>query len=459
MKKSRLAKLLSDSIIFAIGNIGTKVIMFIMIPIYTFFLTPANYGVLDIAITTVTLLTPIATLSVFDAVFRFSLDKQDTKLIISNGSLISLIGTLVTLLVGLVISFITGSELYLLVSIMIALNVWLSFFQNFSRGMGQNKLFISLGLVSAFVGSISTFLLLINYPTVNSVLLGNILGLIVANLLGTLAFLKSNYFSSSHISKTYILKLIRYSIPLIPNAVAWWMTNDIARFIILIFIGSYGNGIYAVASKIPALLTIFFGIFNQAWQITAIKEIDSVDNSYFYSKVFNSLMIISLLGTSVMTIAIKPIMHLIVQNNYFESWKLVPILLLSVVFSNLSAFVGSIYVAAKNTNKIMFTTFLGMLVNTLSTLILIPLIGIQGAGVGSFIGFFIILWVRLHTTRDIVKIKMNYVILSSNLAIILIQFTLLLLNFTFAYVVDVFILLALVLIDVYFMKNGKYNHV
>lgn len=453
MKDSRISGLLSDSIIFAIGNMGTKLIMFIMVPVYTFFLTTSEYGIVDLSVTTVTLLTPIVTLSVFDAVFRFSLDKKNTQSVFSNGFLVSVIGSILTILIGVILLFLTKKTLYVLVSFMIIGNVFLSFLQNFSRGIGQKKTFVVLGLISAIIGSVSTIVLLFNSQTVSSVIWGNIIGLTVANLIGIVIQKRQNTFSRRLINRASIFELLQYSIPLLPNAVAWWITTDIARFIILIFVGADGNGIYAVASKIPALLTIFFGVFNQAWQITAVKEIDSPDKSQFYSKVFNSLILVSFVGISGILIVIKPIMSVIVHYSFFESWKLVPVLLVSVVFSNLSAFVGTVYVASKKTTAIMFTTFLGMGINTVSTLILIPFIGIQGAGIGSVIGFFVILLVRIYTTRNIVKIRISYFALGFNLILIGIQTYALMANIRFGLVINLFILMILIINNIISIKK------
>ncbi|WP_225441013.1 polysaccharide biosynthesis protein [Lacticaseibacillus rhamnosus] len=101
MKNNRYSRLLGNSALFAIANLGTKLIQFLMVPLYTYALTVRQYGVVDLLLTTVTMLTPIVSLSVFDAVFRFSMDKDpDLSAIFSNGVLITLAGFVLVLIIS-----------------------------------------------------------------------------------------------------------------------------------------------------------------------------------------------------------------------------------------------------------------------------------------------------------------------------------------------------------------------
>lgn len=424
MKSNRFKRLISDSLLFAIGSIGTKMIMFIMVPVYTYYLATGVYGSVDIFLTTLTMLTPVATLSIFDAVFRFSM-KNDSELsnskIFYNGLAISLLGGVITIIIGMLLTFTLQSSEFLVFTVMLFLNTMLSLFQNYFRGIGRKRLFVFLGLLSTLVGAFSTIIFLNIRNDLNSVLFGNIIGLLIATIVScvfskvSLGLLRDNF------QVVIAKKLLRYSIPLIPNSFAWWFTNDVARFVILFFVGTSGNGLYAVASKIPALLTVFFSIFSQAWQISAIKEYRSEDRDYFYSNVFNRLLNVSFVIVGIILFFIKPLLSIIIDNSYYSAWENVPALLIAAVFSNLSAFVGTTYIAAEKTSLIMYTTVLGMIINTVLTLILVPWLGIQGAGIGSAIGFFVVLIVRIINTKSLVAIKMNWIQLMLSLIIILFQ--------------------------------------
>ncbi|WP_318636215.1 lipopolysaccharide biosynthesis protein [Lacticaseibacillus rhamnosus] len=153
-------------------------------------------------------------------------------------------------------------------------------------------------------------------------------------------------------------KLLHYSIPLIPNSFSWWFTNDANRYFILFFVGAAGNGLYAVANKIPSILTVFFGIFSQAWQLSAVEEFESKDSEAFYSKIFNYMIFISAVGVSILLIILKPFMQVYTSPSFYSSWHFAPFLLIAAVFANLSTFLGTIFIAAKKLDKFFQLLFL-----------------------------------------------------------------------------------------------------
>lgn len=65
--------------------------------------------------------------------------------------------------------------------------------------------------------------------------------------------------------------MLAYSVPLIPNGIMWWVVNASDRYIIGYFLGYEATGIYSVAAKFPTLLTMLYGIFFQAWQLSAME--------------------------------------------------------------------------------------------------------------------------------------------------------------------------------------------
>ena len=93
MKNTRNKYLIKNTTIFTISNFSTKIISFFLIPLYTWKLTKADYGIVDLLFTISTFLYPVLTLNIVEAVFRFSMDKdKNDKKIIYNGVLCNIIG-------------------------------------------------------------------------------------------------------------------------------------------------------------------------------------------------------------------------------------------------------------------------------------------------------------------------------------------------------------------------------
>ena len=77
--QSRSSKFLKDIGIYAIGNLGSKIITFLMLPLYTHYVAPADYGYYNICLTVVLLLLPFTTLQLRDGAFRFLLDTESDE--------------------------------------------------------------------------------------------------------------------------------------------------------------------------------------------------------------------------------------------------------------------------------------------------------------------------------------------------------------------------------------------
>lgn len=394
--RDKYSKLLGNSLIFAVANIGSKMIQFFLVPIYTYALSKASYGTVDLIMTTVNMLTPIFSLSIFDAVFRFTMDKESDKgLIFSAGFIVTIIGSIIVLAITPVFSFFR-IPFALYFSILLILALFLSLIQNFAKSLGYVKSFAFAGIINALATLIFSVLFLI---TLNLGIRGYIYSLVLGSFLSLVYLLLVTrfwkYFSFSKRIFYEIPKLLSYSIPLIPNAFSWWFTNDANRFFILFFVGVSGNGLYAVANKIPSLLSVLFSVFSQAWELSAVEEYSGEKKNTFYSNVFKYLCFISALGFCLLLLILRYFMRIYTSPSFYLAWELVPFLLLAAIYSNLSAFVGTIFLAAKRTGVLFSTTILGMIFNLVLNLALIPIFGVNGAGIGSSLGFFAVLLLRL----------------------------------------------------------------
>lgn len=405
---NRYKNLLGNTIIFAVGNLGSKLISFLLVPFYTFVLTKQEFGTVDLITTTMNMLLPIITLSIFDAVFRFALDRNmDEDEILSNGFFISLT-TLIAgaILIPLLIMMNVSHPIY--IYLLLFTGAFSSLFLNFSRAIGRIKLFAVAGIIGTLIIAITNIIFLL---IMNLKIEGYLLSIILSNIIVTAYLLISTRdFAKIRwnlVNKKLIKKMLLYSMPLIPNSFSWWVNTSADRFFILFFIGASANGIYAVASKIPSVLNILNQIFFQSWQMSAVQEYDSSDAQKFYSDIFNYYQSFQFLIISGFLVILKPLMKIIVSPTYYSSWKYIPFLLLAVLYSSLSGFIGTTYTAAKHTNKILITTMIGSIVNIVLGFILVPVLGLQGASLSGCLSFLLVLVIRLVDSKNIIPITVD----------------------------------------------------
>lgn len=405
---NRYRKLIGNSVVFAIGNLGSKLIAFLLVPFYTFVLTKEQFGTVDIITTSLNLLLPLITLSVFDSVFRFALDgKQNHDEIFFNGLVISTVGAILgTLIIPILLILKIPMPIYSYV--LLVSSAFLNLFLNFARSIGQVKSFALAGILGTIITAVSNVILLYFFQ---QGVAGYLLSMIIANVsvIGYLAIVTKTWtrINFATIDKKIITSMIKFSVPLIPNAFSWWINSSADKYFILFFIGASANGIYAVASKIPTLLNIVNQIFFQSWQISAVEEFESSDASAFYTKTFNHFLSFQFIGMAGIILILKPLMSVVVSPVYFISWKYIPFLLLTVVYSSLSGFLGTTYTASKKTVGIFLTTMAGAIANILFGFLFVPVFGLQGASFAGCLSFGIVLLIRLFDTRKFMPIHLD----------------------------------------------------
>ncbi|MGP6146559.1 lipopolysaccharide biosynthesis protein [Jeotgalibaca sp. A122] len=417
-------KLLGNSALFAIGNLGSKLISIILVPLYTYYLTTSEYGLVDIVISTSSMLLPIISLSVYEAVLRFIMDhSHDDDTILTNGVFATIVGGLIILLAYPILSYFNVlGELLPFMVLILMLQALQSLLAQYTRSIGNIKEYALNGIIMSFVtGGMNILLLVYLGWGIN----GYLTSLVVSNIISILYL---GWASSVHrhirLSKFDLEKLkdmFKYSIPLIPNSFMWWIINASNRYFIYLFVGASANGLFAVANKIPSLLSILNTIFFQAWQLSAIEEFGSKDKSKLYSNVFNYFSLVMFMGTSAILIILKPLINMTVQEDFYGSWRLVPFLLLGVTFSSFSGFLGTNYVAAKETKGVFKTSVFGGIVSVITNFIFVPIFGANGAGISTMASFFVIWILRERDTRKYIKMDIDKKSVFKNLAVIALQ--------------------------------------
>lgn len=447
---NRYKKLIGNSAIFAIGSLGSKLISFLLIPFYTFILSKSQFGIVDLIVTAVSMMLPVLTFSIYDAVFRFILDKtKNENSIFTNGIFISSIGSLIGLImIPLLNKFNVPFSEY--IYLLLVTGVFLSLMLNFCRAIGKVKIFAIAGILGTIVtaGANIIFLLVFEW---------GIKGYLISILLSNITVILFIVFSTKawaliklrYLNRELMISMIMYSLPLIPNAFSWWINTSADRFFILAFVGASANGIYAVASKIPTLLNILNQIFFQSWQMSAVEEFDSHDASMFYTKTFNYFFSFQFIGAAGILVFLKPVMRVIVSPSFYVAWEYIPFLLLSVIYSSLSGFLGTTYTAAKRTAGIFLTTIIGAFSNIVLGFMFVPWLGVQGASFAGFLSFAIVLIIRLVDTRKFmpISVDINNAVLNHVAIVIMILGLFIFKSIFWGQIVEIILFLCVILVN------------
>lgn len=422
--KKRNKYLFKNVGILAISKFSSKLLIFLLIPLYTSVLSTKEYGIYDLIISTVQLIFPIITLNIVDAIMRYSMEKDvDKKECATIGlkyillSFIIITFFLIINRIFLPIKQINGLEIFIFFYfVLYSLN---EYFIQLSKGLDYVKTLGIAGVLGTIVTVICTVLFLKSFNF-------GLKGFIFANILGLLAqvlyyILKIKYWNllnfKTH-NKVLKKEMLLYSIPLIATAVGWWVNNAADKYAVSFICGLTATGLLSIAYKIPSIINVIQTIFMQAWQISAIKEYESDDSAIFYGKYFENINFLMCILCSLLILLSRPIAHLLYAKDFYNAWIYVPFLLISSTFNTASGFLGPILSAEKKSKEMAKSAIYGTIVNIILNIILIKLIGLQGATIATAISSFIIFCVRKKEIGKNIYIEKYYKILLSWLLLI-----------------------------------------
>ena len=407
--KRAYKRLVSDTMVFAVGNMLTKLMQFLLLPMYTALLSTEQYGIGELVNNMSELLYPLCCLGIYEGVFRYSIDRDsDPRKVLSTGVSVAFALAPVVAVVGIAGYAFTGFDYTWYLVTLCLVTSFKTVCMQFAKGLGKTKLYAASGVISTLVLCGAGYLLL---GVLRAGITGYLLALILCQatqlLLVTIGARMWRYFSLGSIDGDLMRRLLRYSIPMVPNALAWWFVNLSGRYIVLFSSGIAVAGLYTAASKLPAVMNMLVSVFQQAWQIFSAREYSAADRSRSFSIVFRVYSALLLCAGSLAIAVTEPLSRVMLSSGFYEARLFVPLLMFGAVVNGYSTYFGVLYNAAKQNRMIFVTTVVGALSNVVLSVLLATEIGVWGPIVGSVVAYSIISISRAFDTRKFVRIEMD----------------------------------------------------
>lgn len=426
MSQNKYKTLISNTMLISLGTFGSKLLVFFMVRFYTGYLTPADYGTADLITQTANLLFPLISLGITDGVFRFAVDHAKSRQHIFTVGLYTITAGALLLVIALpLLSLVPELKSYLwLIALYTMASCYHSLCAQFIRAEGKTALFAVQGMINTMlvIGLNILFLAVLHYGVT-----GYVLSVVLADAFcALLLFFKEKLWRQlvARPSAAAFRQMLAYSIPLIPTTVFWWITSVSDRYMVNGFIGSDANGIYAVAYKIPTILTLVSGIFMEAWQFSAVSESHGSRREHirFFSKVWCSFQSVLFVTASFIVAFAKPEIRLLAAEGYFGAWEYVPVLAAAMIFSSFVSYLGSVYMVEKKSVRSFVTAMIGALLNIVLNLLLIPSeFGVQGAAIATLASYFTVFVIRAVDARRLIPFKLYTLGVVENVVLLAVQ--------------------------------------
>lgn len=410
-KKNNENQLLKGTIIYAVGNFGTKILAFLIVPLYTYYISPSDMGEYELIQSTITFLIPVITLRISDAAYRWLLhDLAPKRDCISATYRAVLGGTLISATIIFLINLFIPIKYCGYFLALLVLGRWLESLQTLLRGLKKQRLFAISGVIfTAIYLAINVVLIVVVRMGVEALFVGTICSQIIT--IGIILFstpeLRTRQIGTrENINLTK--EMIKYSAPLVPSGFSWSIMGVSDRYIIQYFLGSASTGLYSVANKFPSIISTLFVIFNNSWTDVAIGNLSEGEETEQYStKLFRELYKISFCFTFFLIPLTKIVTETILSDAYKSSSTYISFLYLGAVFQGFTTFVSAGMLQGTKTGTIAKSSIIGAAVNVAIDFLWINNLGIYAASISTFAGFFIMWLIRMFDTQKVAPIHVN----------------------------------------------------
>ena len=402
--------MLFRSVILGIGTFGSKLLVFLLMPLYTAWLTTAEYGAAEMISGIANFLIPIACVGISTGIFRFAAEREaDQKRVFSSSIALLGLGLGGFLLLSPLLFLIPYCKPYVWLVVLYVLFADLqAVCAQYLRAIDRTTLYAGQGILNTALTIACNVLFLF---VLEMGVEGYILSVIIGNLLTTVFIVCRaklwNVFSFGNIDRKLMKDLLLFSAPMIPTTLCWLITDLSDRSMVTYFCGESANGIYAAAYKIPTVVNLVASIFLQAWQFSAVNEENEPETcSRFYSRVWEAFLSVIMIGAAGLIFCSRFLTKLLLNVTFFEAWRYMPTLLCAVALEALVSFLASVYLVCKKSSHSFVTAFVGAMANIALNLWLIPIMGALGAAIATLASYAIVLVLRLVDAPRIIPFKL-----------------------------------------------------
>jgi len=415
-----IKKILKNIIGFSLGGILTKAVGFFLIPIYTRFLTPADYGILEIAHVIIAILSILFVAGQIGSLQRFFFDynKDEKKLREYIGTIVLFVLIISSCLTVMLLLF--GKPLFSLIEGMpfnpyIPIVLFISFFSvllAFPQRLlqvRQKAYHYSLLDLARFLVTVAGIVFFVVIRKQGA--LGSLKGQLAASVLSfavAVFLLKGDVVFKFDTAK--LRESLSFGLPLVPHALAGWILTFADRAMINHYIDLTQVGIYSLGYKFGMVMSLLVTSANLAWAPFFMNTMNErgEEGPRAISRLATLYIAAMLFIAMAISFFAKEIIQVMATKEFLESYKVIPIIVASYVFQGLYFIVVNQVFYIKKTKVLPFITFGAAIVNIFLNIWWITSYGIYGAAwatMASFAVIFVFTWVL---ARKVFPIRYEY---------------------------------------------------
>ena len=397
---------IKNSFIYTVGALLTRGIGIILIPIYTRYLTPTEYGVVDLFMILGSIVSLTIALEIFQAVARLYPEAEEStkKYYVSTAFWFTVFVYLLYFVISIIyadfftiilLDDISYLNVYYLATGAITTSGFFYFTSNQLKWQLLPKKAIIVSILNlSIIAVISLYLLVFLNLKVESMFIAQIFANIIASGF-SIYYARENY--KFIFIYTKLKEMIELSFPLVFSSVSIFFALFIDRMLIKEFMGLEELGVYGLAYKFAAITSLVMIGFQSSLTPLVYRNYKEDSTPETISKLFNVFTILALVIVSGSILFSKELVLLMSTKDYYAAAPLIPIIVMAVFFSNMYIFAPGLGIAKKS-KIITVISLINVFINGLLNYILIPIFGLEGAALATLVSSIIVFFVYVSVS-------------------------------------------------------------
>ena len=423
MIKNDIIRLSKQTIVYGIGYVAARMINFLLLPFYSYHITPEEYGVVSLVYAFIAFLNIFYHYGLESAFLRFysrseNEGKKDVFTTVYSSILISSVAF--SLIIFLMAPFISKGLLhssnYINIIKMTAGILFLDAMYliplHYLRINNKAAIFTTITLINVLINvSLNVFLIRFRGMGVEAIFISN-LAASSFSFLVLLPVVFKNW--NSKFSGDLWKKLILFGLPFVPSGLSSMIIELSDRFMLEWFSGLEDVGLYSAGHKLGIFMMLVVMAFRFAWQPFFLQKQDDPNAPKLFSKIMTWFVFLMTVVFLLVSFFINEIVALeifgrhIISENYWPGIAVVPLILAAYLFNGIYInFHPSIFYTGK-TWVISIVVGIAALINIVLNLILIPKVGMIGAGISSLSAYIFMAVSTYFIVRNWMKIPYEW---------------------------------------------------
>ena len=416
---SEVKTIIRHSSVYGIANFLQKGVGFLMIPVYTHYLSPSEYGILELMDLTITIITMLTGMGLGSAIVRFYShyeNAEDKNEVFTT----SLIFTFILCL--LIISIFEGFSRYFgemvlgdaryyryfqIMFVAMGLQTIASIPENLLLARKQSVIFsaITVGTFVSYLALNILFLVIFKMGVI-----GILLSILITKALNTSSlFIITLRHTRLTFSPKKLNEMLRYGLPLVPAALAMFVMHFSDRFFVQKICSLNDLGLYSLGYKFGMILTVFvFAPFFRIWDIERFEIAKTDDGKQIFGRFFTYYCAVIIFAGLVISVLIEEIINIMAASEYHGAAAVVPLIVLSYLLYGMASFFS---LGIMITNKTRYAAYIQLPIagiNIIFNFLFIRSYGIMGAAISTLLSFSLLAIFTFVISQNIYMIPLEY---------------------------------------------------